>query len=570
MHAPFPKFLHTYVCCLRALRQQHGSSITSSVQLNSFTTYSPLQNPPEAQKVDNKNAEALDQIVDNVGREAKNHDSAPKQGAMSRRLEQATEDALMEGGRAGRRTIEAAGFSEELKARLLERVEAATFKSEHASALAEAEIGSNAGRGTRDIASAQAWTGTESTEDAVLRMLNDAHNPLKPGSRGSPKLPVIDLRPRRESKRTSGQRLANARDKTSVYAISKDAAMTDKQRDDFRAELKERFAPGAGAMPNTFRGLAALANERIEDAIARGQFKNIPRGKAIERDPRADNPFIDTTEYILNKMIQRQDIMPPWIEKQQELVKTANTFRGRLRNDWKRHVARTIASKGGNVTVWVKRAEAYRRAEEKVNPKRRKTEDIALPTAMTDDPVMVKLIQEASATEGEISPLLKFSIEKKDREVPITASDAHGSSTPEMLSETKLPPQEESLPAPFRDPTWVAAEQSYLNLAISNLNSITRSYNLMAPDLAKKPYYSLERELNACYADVAPLVAEEILERARRPEKVLAQTVRHREGGVLERFAGEKVNVYDDQRKAYGWKEFWSDLRGKGDGVWRV
>jgi hypothetical protein len=26
-------------------------------------------------------------------------------------------------------------------------------------------------------------------------------------------------------------------------------------------------------MPSTLRGLAALANERIEDAIARGQFK---------------------------------------------------------------------------------------------------------------------------------------------------------------------------------------------------------------------------------------------------------------------------------------------------------
>ena len=38
----------------------------------------------------------------------------------------------------------------------------------------------------------------------------------------------------------------------------------------------------------------------------------------------------------MNKMIQRQDIVPPWIEKQQELVKTANVFRGRLRADWVR------------------------------------------------------------------------------------------------------------------------------------------------------------------------------------------------------------------------------------------
>jgi hypothetical protein len=49
--------------------------------------------------------------------------------------------------------------------------------------------------------------------------------------------------------------------------------MTDKEREDMRKELKERFTPGARAMPNSIRGLAALANERIEDAIARGQFK---------------------------------------------------------------------------------------------------------------------------------------------------------------------------------------------------------------------------------------------------------------------------------------------------------
>ena len=49
--------------------------------------------------------------------------------------------------------------------------------------------------------------------------------------------------------------------------------MSDEERDKLRQELKDRFTPGARAMPNSIRGLAALANERIEDAIARGQFK---------------------------------------------------------------------------------------------------------------------------------------------------------------------------------------------------------------------------------------------------------------------------------------------------------
>jgi hypothetical protein len=194
---------------------------------------------------------------------------------MSRRLAEATEDAVLEGGRAGRKAVEEAGFSEELKQKLLEKVTAHKFRSENATAFAEAGMTSNVGRGSREIATGQAWTGTEATEDTVLRMLDDARKPLKPGLRGPAKIPspIIDLRLRREPKLSPGDRLANARDKTSIYAISKDTQMSQKEREDMRKELKERFTPGARAMPNSIRGLAALANERIEDAIARGQFK---------------------------------------------------------------------------------------------------------------------------------------------------------------------------------------------------------------------------------------------------------------------------------------------------------
>jgi len=109
----------------------------------------------------------------------------------------------------------------------------------------------------------------------MLRMLDDARKPLRSDLRGPAKIPnpTIDLRLQPKPKLKAGQRLANARDKSSIYAISKDSPMTDKEREDMRRELKERFTPGARAMPNSFRGLAALANERIEDAISRGQFK---------------------------------------------------------------------------------------------------------------------------------------------------------------------------------------------------------------------------------------------------------------------------------------------------------
>ena len=101
---------------------------------------------------------------------------------------------------------------------------------------------------------------------------------------------------------------------------------------------------------------------------------------------------------------------------------------------------------------------------------------------------------------------------------------------------------------------------SYLQLAITNLNKLTRSYNLIAPELAKKPYFSLERELRSCYADVAPELANAIKERAARPAKQLVEKIGHRPGSVLERFSADKAVVYDSKKPLYGFKEFWNDL----------
>lgn len=447
--------------------------------------------------------------------------------------------------------LEESGFSDEVKERLLSRVIDAKFKSENAPAFAVAELDaaeSNVvGRGSRDIASSAPWTGTESTEDAVLRMLTDAHKPLSKELRGKPKIPElkpVDMRIRRERKVSSGLRAANARDKASAYAglglkerEREGKPLTDEEREALKQEFKERFTPAARAVPATLTGLAALANERIEDAIARGQFKNIPRGKGVERDTRADNPFIDTTEYIMNKMIKRQEIVPPWIEKQQELIKAANNFRARVRSDWRRHAARMISSAGGTLQEKMNRAEEYAKAEEVYNPRRRNVDQISVPTNATSDPVMAKLQHEVAE-----SPSAE----------PESADTAPPSSEPEV-----------SLTRPFRDPAWEATERGYMELAINNLNAITRSYNLMAPELAKKPYFNLQRELNNCFADVAPLLASEIQERASRPPPK-NNTFSEVKSTVLDRFSGEqRAKIYERKMEPYGFREMWRDLFAK-------
>lgn len=272
----------TCALCLRAPRRRNVVSIESQSARRAFSARSPLRSSPDS-KVAPEQGDASSVEARILQKSETPSSSLPgtrskdgkEQGAMSRRLAEATEEALLEGGRAGRRAVEDAGFSEELKAKLLEKVEAHKFRSENAAAFAEARLTSNVGRGSREHAAAQAWTGTETPEDTMLRMLDDARKPLKPGLRGPANIPipVVDLRLKREPKQKPGQRLANARDKTSIYAISKDMQMTDEERAAMRQELKDRFTPGARAMPNSIRGLAALANERIEDAIARGQFK---------------------------------------------------------------------------------------------------------------------------------------------------------------------------------------------------------------------------------------------------------------------------------------------------------
>lgn len=230
---------------------------------------------------------------------------------MTARLRQTTEEALLTSAPSSRRAIlHDTGFSADLKAQLLSKVATAQFDTQHAAALTESgvdkSVPESAGVGTRATAIAQPWTGEENTQDAVLRMLDDARKPLGPGLRGRYKVPepvasgaVVDMRLRREGRVSAGRRVAGAREKAQAYAglgmgVEQKNGLSEKEREELRREFRERFAPGARAMPNSVTGLAALANERIEDAIARGQFKDIPRGKGVERDRRADNPFIDT------------------------------------------------------------------------------------------------------------------------------------------------------------------------------------------------------------------------------------------------------------------------------------
>ncbi|KAF2116389.1 hypothetical protein BDV96DRAFT_491323 [Lophiotrema nucula] len=549
-----------YICarCLRANRRLQAFPARSNLRCVPLVrTFAG--SAPQPQKEDEKSIN-----LDEQRQDARTKAEEKEEGAMSRRLRDMSDDALEAGGRRARKAVEEAGFSDELKRELEERIASANFRAENRRAFTEAEMPSYAGQ--------------ESIHDASLRMLNDAHKPLRLGR--APKIPGPSAPlPKRvdtgRSKVNAGTRLANARDRTSVYAHLKESDMSEKEREKRFQELKDRFSPGARSIvPGTLQGLASLANERIEDAIARGQFKNLPnRGKQIERDYNASNPFLDTTEYFMNKMIQKQEIVPPWIEKQQELVTAANKFRSRLRADWRRHAARMIASKGGSLQDQMRKAEAFAKAELIVNPPKDKSETINTVNE-TGHVSQISLSGELKVPSDSDSPLEEVikaaRIDFEDPSTPESSTVTPEDHTPETLT---LPVQSHSAsptvppaPHPFRDPSWLETETAYLTLAINDLNNKTRSYNLQAPDLAKKPYFSLDRELKACYADVAPQLADAIRERALSPK---AKTVGFSEslgggGGVMERLTEGPVRVRDERAgKQYGFRQFWKDVWGE-------
>ncbi|KAJ6125299.1 hypothetical protein N7471_012616 [Penicillium samsonianum] len=467
---------------------------------------------------------------DNHGKDGSKEDK--KDSPMGRRLAQMTEDAMLEGGRSARRNIEQAGFSEELKNELAERIAASSFRSEYAAAHSIVEMPSAAGQGTRENAAAPKWTGTERVEDTTLRMLDDASKPI----RMPYKIPdPVNLKIAPKPKKSRGERLAEAKERTSTYTLSQAPGFSEEERENMRREMRENLTPGAHSMPISISGLSSLADERIQDAIARGQFEKIRRGKGVntKTDHNASSAFIDTTEYFMNKIIQQQEIVPPWIEKQQQLGSELNRFRERLRADWRRHAAMLIASKGGSLDVQMKRAKAYAAAETRLADKTKLEASFEEDTSVSEINTDGRIVPKSETSQG--SPAIKNDSEETSEDL------AH------------LPP--------LRDPGYLAIERSYHELAVKQINTLARSYNLQAPASAHKPYINLGRELNACYAAVAPELAEEIKRRATeraRPSSIVPPVSSSKFGSLD---MAQSVQVHEeDQSKGYGMKELWRDL----------
>jgi hypothetical protein len=233
-----------------------------------------------------------------------------------------------------------------------------------------------------------------------------------------------------------------------------------------------------------------------------------------------------------------------------------------------------IASKGGSLLDQVNRAEAYAKAELISNPIKKKQEFI---TTVDDQGQLAQISlsgefkvttpaegsnAESVVTEEIVAERVTLDASPEAVTQAPAAATIEDSTTqtievPVRTPEATVPPA----PYPFRDPDWERIESSYWAVAIKDLNDKARSYNLQAPDLAKKPYFNLQRELNSCFADVAPQLGEAILDRARKPPKKAEGWQSSGQKSVLDNIIGGPVRVRDERReKQYGFRQFWKDL----------
>ncbi|ANB15238.1 hypothetical protein AWJ20_2864 [Sugiyamaella lignohabitans] len=328
------------------------------------------------------------------------------------------------------------------------RVEGSKFNYLNQDKIAYTKIPAGAPKQAREIAESIPWSGTESVHDANLRMLMDVHKPLKPGLAGNVK---GTLRPPKFKPPPSrSERLFKARESSLDYTLNKEAGDTPKGGS-MKADIEEESGPsfkelykerllGPSGIPSAFAAINSLASQRIEDAIARGQFRDIPRGKPLEHDHHTSSPYIDTTEYFLNKIIQRQGAAPPWIEKQIKLNSGIEQFRNALVDRWRKKAVLMVIQEAN-----------------------------------------ILLSSDAPATSAEIERAVRIATSYSNIEADSNSTGARD----------------------LRDTEWLKSERTYHELMINDINNTIRGYNLQAPGSARKGYLELEQELDLCFKTVA-------------------------------------------------------------------
>lgn len=287
--------------------------------------------------------------------------------------------------------------------------------------IAYSKLPSYASKQDRLNAETVPWTGQEGFEQGVLRMLEDSNKPLTSNGGGQV------TPPKRVPKISVSARLSGAREKSLDYTMDKVTGTKAVKKDEEMSATRRRALDSMGTLngPVILSGIQSIADQRIEDARKRGQFDGIKRGVPLDLK-HSSNPMIDDTEYFLNSMLKRQNILPPWIERQTKLGVKTDRLISDMRLSFIRHVVHSVVRKSKRL-----------------------------------DDVLAALDKHSYSTNG--------------------------------------------------DHVWETSALKYHESALESLNSSIRSYNLQAPQPARRGYLEFEDILKCVYDDVDRAIRQEVI-----------------------------------------------------------
>ena len=166
----------------------------------------------------------------------------------------------------------------------------------------------------RDIFNAEPWTGKESMHDSNLRMLVDSKPPPK--------------------RRSGAQKVNAAKESSLDYRLQRDHP----QEPSFKEMYTEKLL-GPSMLVNTSSVdlVNSVASAKINASInqSTGQFDNPTmssvRGKPLDREHLRN---CTDNNYFMNQILNKQKVLPPWVENQKSLESETTMLRKDLDKMW--------------------------------------------------------------------------------------------------------------------------------------------------------------------------------------------------------------------------------------------
>ena len=128
---------------------------------------------------------------------------------------------------------------------------------------------------------------------------------------------------------------------------------------------------------------------------------------------------------------------------------------------------------------------------------------------------------------------------------------------------------EESKIDRLRDANWEKRELPFIKTQVEDLNKMARGYNVIAPFNSRRGYLNVKTELETCYREATPLVAQALIDRANAPKlkDSKAYKLRYQHTPLLDHVFGKaklKSQFYENNDGGYGFSEWFRDtFRGR-------